>query len=212
MRIVPCQCPDCGRDLTGLDNDRVFVCSTCALALHFLHEGDMLRYPVRFAKTLEKNRESIMYMPFWMYRVKLDLSCKDNRKLKNALRTAPQTVYLNAFKMHGFSLYGNPGLSLTALQPTLIWEDNPQFMAGCRRTEASAKNSLSHVILAVIDRHEDVTGLDMSLEIEETTLIGVPFLDQQDKLRDAVTGGEYLSLAFDDLALYRSLRRRLNRR
>jgi hypothetical protein len=202
IRVVPLICPDCGAALAGLRGDQVFFCLVCRQGLE-QREGTWQRHPLLLAASPSPPPPPVLHLPFWQ----LDIKAEVQAKTKQQNFASRHLLGLNCMYVTGFALvrpsyYGDLGQAYTERAVCLqAAEDFPAgfFIAGCSRTIADAARYAKLYSTQIIDKHTDVTGMDINVQITAARLWAVPFGDQGDKIIDSITGATLPAFALDDL-------------
>ena len=198
LKVVPCICPNCNGELDGLNNDKIFICSQCCQGID-LYQSPPEIFSVFFARPAYEFEAPVIYLPFWEMTFAATFNSKDVGKAEKASGLVPSKGLIAGFKTHGFATYGNLSQIFTRQSTVFQEASNTAPMAGCCQDRSLAEKLLEIVVLGIIDRGEDVTDLEMKLEILQTRIIGFPFYDLGSKLKDSILGEEILMIAIDDL-------------
>jgi hypothetical protein len=207
LNVMACTCPRCGRDLDGLDHDRVFTCNACSLGFDITNDPP-LEYPLMYAvpKIEAEEGSSLLYLPVWRFHIEASLDSDNPKQLEVSTKSVPESVLVIAFQMHGLAIFGNLNLLLARALPSFETETLPEHLVGCRRSSMTAQELLKHIVLARIDRAFDVTGLVLNLKVTRALLLGYPFYDHGRSLTDGLLGHTLLGIAFDDISAIRKYR------
>ena len=204
------KCPDCGNRLLGLEQDKVFTCGPCRLAYELTRSGFEPR-PLHFAKPQnEYPRVPVIYLPFYRFKVEFVAESQDPRQIEAAERYSDiDTIWVMGFNLVRASYFGDLGLIYTETR-TQIQEETDTYgktdkyrVGGCGRTVEEAKIYTKLFLLLMIDKRKDITGMDLSPLIHETSIWGFPFYDFSDKLVDGIKGREIPAFALDDIEALR---------
>ncbi len=84
--VIAGNCPNCGAELDGLSNDRLFTCRNCFLAIDFFQKP-VERYPVTVIQPGVLSADPMIYLPIWRFEMSLDLECANPEKLTRYRRT-----------------------------------------------------------------------------------------------------------------------------
>jgi hypothetical protein len=202
LRVIALICPDCGRQLTGLAGDQVFFCLTCKHGLTPQGE-DWTRYPLSLAAIEAPTAARLVHLPFWQLDIQASISGK-NRQQEVASRhlLSLASIWVTGFALVRPSYFGDVGLVYT--QKAVTFNPAPEFppgffIAGCSRTVADAGRYARLYAAQIIDKHTDITGMDIAVNITAARLWAVPFVDDQDKILDLIAGASLPAFAIDDL-------------
>jgi hypothetical protein len=206
LNVIRLTCARCGETLQGLESDVVFFCSLCAVGYEVSEEG-LTSFPLQYAKADKEKRGMPLYLPFWYFRFQAEPVCDDRRKL-DAIRPL---LHMDRAFVKGFALthsfyIGNPGLRLTEAryEPRLLEASAPYPpITGCRRSSGDAERYVRLFVLALLDREEDVTGVDMEVRITDCRLLGIPFFDGGRYLQGGILDDRYPAAAVSDLGAMR---------
>jgi hypothetical protein len=194
VQVLRLQCEHCGGPLAGLPDDVVFICRQCALGYEATLRGYQL-HPVQWWHTRDRHRGNLLYLPFWAFTCRTRIVCEDARKLERYTEVqAEERIYVKGFSLLNSFAAGNPGLDLTRARPrprrTLLSRPYPALV-GCRRSSEEARAYLQLFLLSIMDREEDVTGVQLELEVDDLQLLGVPFFDDGRDLRSSFVDRRY---------------------
>ncbi len=205
VQVIPLRCSHCGNPLLGLDNDRVFFCTTCVQGNEWrggMWEVRELHYAE--AGVPGRNMQRI-YLPFWRFKVELIAEAVNEKQQRIIdLFERLDTIWVAGFSMIRAAYFGDPGLLYTEAEvdlqedPQLLRQDLPR-VAGCTRGIVEAKTLVELYLLMLIDRRADITGLELSPLIHDASIWAVPYFDMGNKVIDSITQKEYPALCIDDL-------------
>ncbi|MBN2432387.1 MAG: hypothetical protein JXQ27_13005 [Acidobacteria bacterium] len=219
---MPLKCKRCGRPLTGLPQDVVFVCTDCGQAFPFSfwlnlwqesREGQvdldspaarligeyvgLPHYPVLV--WTDPHPQSQPCLPFWLFVVRPEFTTSDTQK-QPRYESLCRDLYLlvPAFSFHGLQYIGCPGQELPLdRRPPLA--DGPVALRGAARDPFTAFVMAWHLILRQADRLADISNVAMSVRHTETALVAVPFTVTGDRLVLPFSERRYPVCYFDDL-------------
>lgn len=197
VKVIPLVCPSCGSDLHGMDFHRLYYCETCRLARE--PGSDATPTPVEFAANVVPLSGKLIFLPFWYFDVKVDLSSVEHKKQRE-LAVAPQIerVWVTAFSTRNSIYFGDPGLAYTLGQ--VAWKPRDDgFIAGAAVGGECAGGIAKYFVLSAIDKRVDVTGVDMEIQCSNSRIVGVPFSDQGDRLTDGLLGKDYPQQVLSDI-------------
>ena len=212
VRVVPLKCPGCGGPLIGLDQDKVFFCAPCRKAYELLKSGLAPRALFFARPVLEHPRVPVIFLPFYRFQVEFVADSDDRKQIQAAERYKDlNTIWVMGFNLVRASYFGDLGLLYTESRVQVVEEADTygktdRFrVAGCSRTVDEAKIYTRLFLLLMIDKRKDITGMELSPLIHETSLWAIPFYDFQDKLLDAIMGREFPVFAIDDIEALRGI-------
>jgi hypothetical protein len=115
-----------------------------------------------------------------------------------------ERVYVTGFGLAHAAYFGDPGLLFTQrglrLEPAA---GRGRWLPGCVRSWEEAQAYIEPHLLSILDRRVDVTGSTLEVEVLSGTLWGVPFVDEGERVRDAILGLTYPAAALMDLEVIR---------
>jgi len=181
LKIIPLKCPHCGRNLEGEDVNVVFFCPDCYLALEVV--GEVLKK--RNLETVKAVSEGeIVYLPLWCFEVNLKL--KWEKKVKEEVLRALERlekVYVRGFTLRRTMFYADIGLEYTE-RGFKYTPEGKAIPTTCTVSLIEAKRMAEAIVLRVIDRRVDITGLELELEYLSEKLLAVPFVRKGHRLED----------------------------
>lgn len=196
--ILPLRCPGCGGRLHGLPEDVVFWCEDCH-GLQELVGADFVPRQGAVAAPRLEAAGRLCHLPVWALRVAASWSCPDPVKAALLKGIAPpEWVYVTAFALHNAFYFGDPGLVFTQRRMRLERAD-PAPLLGCTRGLELAREFVEPHLLGILDRREDVTGLELDLSIGDAILWGIPYYDDGLTLTDGIVGLKIPAAALDEL-------------
>jgi hypothetical protein len=196
------RCPECGRELPGLDADRVWTCAPCARAWEI--DGARLA-PRPFCVWRPPGgpaaESALRWLPFWRVAYRIEVDCPEPPLRDAILRAAASgRAWVRAFRLDGAFQVGDPGQVLTEGDHAEHLEAAglPECV-GARLGSAEAVNLARLFLLARADREIDVTPAEVRLEATETALVAVPFAEDGRDLVCAIDARSYRRSAMGDL-------------
>ena len=117
--------------------------------------------------------------------------------------TAPEWVYVTAFALSNGFYFGDPGLIFTQKRVVLTPGDPAPVFGGTRGLE-DAKVFVEPHLLSLLDRRQDVTGVELSCIIDEAVLWAIPYADDGIKLSDGILGLTLPGAALDEIGALRA--------
>jgi hypothetical protein len=142
-------------------------------------------------------------LPLWAFRVRATWSRPDQEASAATTRTAPDWVYVTAFALSNGFYFGDPGLIFTQKRVVLSPDDPAPFVGGTRGLE-EAKVFVEPHLLSILDRREDVTGVELSCVIDEAVLWAIPYADDGITLTDGILGLKLPGAALDEIGALRA--------
>jgi len=116
---------------------------------------------------------------------------------------APEWVYVTAFSLSNAFYFGDPGLIFTQRRIVLAATEPAPVVGGTRSLD-EAKIFIEPHILSLLDRRVDVTGVTMSVVIDEAVLWAIPYFDDGVTLTDGVLGHTLPGAALDEIGALRA--------
>lgn len=225
MKISALKCRQCGRELSGLANDVVFACADChrayvyslwgrrdgdrsaididspvsALTAEFRGAAD---YPVRFYDGLARVplQKDMPRLPFWLFRIRPSFSGTDTARVERyKILEQPVHSLIPAFAFHGLQYIGWPGQELNPATPPPLHEEDTR-LRGVILDPFTAFILCWYRIYQQADRLADISNVSMTLEHLETTLVGVHFDADANRVHFPFSDRDYPVVYFDDLA------------
>ena len=193
LLVLTRQCPECGKNLQGLEQDRVYVCLPCARA-HEVTEAGWQSHP------LHSTGAGDLPLPFWHLRLATTLSCPEEKRACFTLPTEVD-VWVKSFHMPQVDLLGNPGLVMTLAEVALSPVDSsarPMPLVGSRRSSQQAATWGRLFLLERLDRQEDISGITLETRVLAVRLVGMPFRFDGDALTCVATGQSIHPTHIDD--------------
>jgi len=186
------RCPNCGSDLPGLDADRAWACAPCGHAWE-LDGAALAPRPYRVWRLSVD--PPVVWLPFWRIAHRPEIECGEGDfAVRAAIERAAASgrAWVRAFGLDGAFQTGDPGQTLTnADHAEHIEADRLPECVGARIGSAEAVRLATLFVLARADREEDVTPAVLRLDVSETALVAVPFLDAGRDLVCAVDARPY---------------------
>ncbi len=199
MEIIPLRCPACGDNMSGLTNDVVFICQRCRDAFELVEKKFQKREILWVAPVLKKAASLIM-LPFWKFDVNYQLGGEASSTLKRLEAVEKISyVYVTAFFQRDIVYFGDLGFSYTQARMAYQMAQTPGTVLSASRSRKEAAAYCPLFILKLLDQVEDVTGIEIKIEVKKTTFLGIPFFDFENKLIDSVQGLEIGAGCLDDL-------------
>jgi len=204
--VLALTCPRCGGVFGGTGQDVVFWCASCRMPFEVEHGRFAPRRGV-VAQATGGSSEAMIHLPVWAFRVRSAMAWADPGKAERAQALPPiPWVYVAGFRVHNASYFADAGQVFTGRQPALTPADGGVVM-GCTRGMADAAVFVEAHLLAVIDRHVDVTGLTLQVEVAEAVLWGIPYVDEGTLMRDGIVGETLPAAVIEALPEIRMSRR-----
>lgn len=172
---VVLRCPSCGRELPGLDADRVWTCVPCAQAFE-VEDGRLVARPFRMWAAPADG--PVVHLPFWRLEHTAEIASADDAARRAAEEAAASgRSWIRAFSLRGAFAMGDPGRFLTeASHPERLEAAPLPVCLGARIESRDAVRVAELLLLARADRVADVTPVTLRLDVREAVLVAVPFV------------------------------------
>jgi len=186
LRLVNLDCPSCGSAMHGEGLDTIFFCSHCGDAAVLDDEG--LQTVDSTALLPTPGRNARVWRPAWRIEVRLRV----HQRVRADGRTTPEwegrkVFYIPAFDL---SLDDTTRLSraLSEVSETLREVPREPIHGGTLSAE-DALTLIRHLLIGDEVRRSDMLA-SVTVDIEEIArgLVALPFEEEDDRLRCAVTG------------------------
>jgi len=200
--VLQLRCPTCGGSLHGTPQAVLFWCGDCG-ALQEVVNGRFVARHVQTARPLHANAAPRGHLPLWGFRVRAHWSWLDQEAAAATAWTAPEWVYVTGFALSNGFYFGDPGLIFTQRRVALSQGDPAPVVGGTRGLE-EAKIFVEPHLLSILDRREDVTGLELSCIIDEAVLWAIPYSDDGITLTDGILGLKLPGAALDEIGALRA--------
>lgn len=208
FKIIPLVCPECGKELDGLSNDTIYLCSNCRKGWEFTKDTLL---PIKVFKAIpvvtpisspiSSFPSSLFYLPFLVFEVKNIQVKADTPERRSELKLMPKIdyVFIKAYNSSRDSMYGNVEISfMLKLRKEDIALEPADALYGCARVSSTFAPFLKYFLLGAIDRKIDVSGAEVRFDTGEHFVAAVPFYREGALIKDALTGNEMLIMCVDD--------------
>jgi hypothetical protein len=199
--VLQLRCPTCGGTLNGTPQAVLFWCGDCG-RLQEVVSGQFVARRVQAARALLPTATQRGHLPLWAFRVRADWSWPDQEAAAATTWKAPEWVYVTAFALSNGFYFGDPGLIFTQKRVVLSQGDPVPVVGGTRGLE-EAKVFVEPHLLSILDRREDVTGVELSCVIDEAVLWAIPYSDDGITLTDGILGLKLPGAALDEIGALR---------
>ena len=218
--LLALDCPRCGAPLPGLDADIAFACPPCGAAWEVV--GGRLE-PVDFRQLpLDANVDAAVNLPAWRFPARISASPRSRigpTAIASALAARAAELrgaYVLAATLSRADVFGDWGRDWTRIQPE--WSPpretragatprpetnrhpatNRHPLVGATLPSADARHLAEHTLLAELDRVHDLGDVDVALELGVPTLLAVPAVLADSRLRPLLGGVPIPLHALDD--------------
>lgn len=212
-KVTALVCPRCGAGVDGLRHDVLFCCAPCSLAL-LVEDGRTRLFPIVPARAAEPADPGadVLWLPFWELDAEVTVADPaGHTPAFTGVVAGIERIWVAGFAVRRPELFGEPGVPLTERQTRFEPAGEgggPARLLGACRGPGLIERYARLTVLRLLDRREDVTGVDVTVRIRRAGLWAVPFEDRGDRLVDLATGASLPAAAFEDLAEIRAVRRR----
>lgn len=202
LTVLQLRCPTCGGALHGTPQAVLFWCEDCGV-LQEVVDGRFVAHRVQAARPLLPIGTPRGHLPLWAFRVRADWSWPKEEARIATVWTAPDWVYVTAFALSNGFYFGDPGLIFTQKRVVLSQGASSPVIGGTRGLEEAKVFAEPH-LLSILDRREDVTGIELSCVVDEAVLWGIPYADDGVTLTDGILGLKLPGAALDEIGALRA--------
>ena len=202
LTVLQLSCPGCGGTLHGSPQGILFWCESCH-AIQEVVEDRFVSRPCQTARPALPGSVRLCHLPVWAFRVRASWRWPERAKGLGKGWLAPDWVYVTAFALSNGFYFGDPGVIFTQKRLTLTPAD-PAPLIGGARSLREAEAFVRFHLLAILDRREDITGLQLDLAIGDAVLWGIPYYDDGLTLVDGMLGLRMPGAALDEIAALRA--------
>jgi hypothetical protein len=200
--VLQLRCPACGGTLHGTPQAVLFWCADCG-AVEEAVNGRFVARKVEAARPIVASAAPHTHLPLWGFRLRAHWSFPGQEAAAAIAWTAPEWVYVTAFALSNGFYFGDPGLIFTQRRLVLAPGDPAPIVGGTRGLE-EAKVFVEPHLLSLLDRREDVTGVELSCVIDEAVLWAIPYADDGITLSDGILGLKLPGAALDEIGALRA--------
>jgi hypothetical protein len=208
--ISPLKCPDCGKPLSGMDQDVIFFCWNCLVGYEIENGKFNMRNIEIIPPPENADPASYLWAPMWAFKTtsKFNAPRQSGKQVERILAASPW-VWVTAFKTWRASYFGDPGMIYTArsLVPQTTAPVKDAMPVGCSLSEKEAREYVEPFLLSIVDRQVDVAPITITPEVVETKLVSVPFVDEGDKISDTIVKWSWPAIFIEDLVSLQEIRR-----
>jgi len=212
VNIIPLKCPTCASALSGFEKDVIFFCLNCLAGWDFSEEKPK-EVKLSYAKPrviLEKYR-MIFYLPFYLFKVSLKLDSRDELNVRaSALLKELNQVYVSGYHLMRESYFGDLALLYTEAKIEMDEDFNRSVRAWKRLGSASrpikeTMEYLSYYPLLILDKRQDITGINLKVDADFDRVWAVPFYDIGKQIQDGILGRSIPSFALNTIDEFRKM-------
>ncbi|MCK4422432.1 hypothetical protein KAW18_00885 [candidate division WOR-3 bacterium] len=210
IRLMPLQCPGCGKEINSKEEDCVYFCSECGKGFQII-ENKFKKVDVIYAKPeIEISDKQLYYLPMWQLMTTISIKDKYTLEhkdipeeiLKNRQFTSLLTslfkekdarkkmiFFVPAFGVtNRYQLMDHPGFQFT-VDPPRLKGGAPVDMIGAEYSLDDAKE-IAKVMFLSIQAHTRSVILDADIDFEfrRYRIAGIPFFEEEGLLVDGIKG------------------------
>lgn len=200
--LLALDCPRCGTPLPGLDADIAFACPPCGAAWE-VDGGALL--PIAFHQiAVGPNTEPRVDLPAWLFPARIEASPRTRTgptAVASALAAraaALNYAWVSAATLPRADVFGDWSRDWTRIQPTWEASTDRRPLAGATLASTDARIIAEHLLLAEIDRVHDLGDVDVTITLGEPTLLAVPAIVADGRVRPVIGGVDVPLGALDD--------------
>lgn len=212
--LLALDCPRCGTPLPGLDADVAFVCPPCGAAWEV--DGATLR-PIayhqiamgaetdpRVSHSSRVHHSTRINLPAWLFPARIEATPRSRTgptAIASALAAraaALSFAWVSAATLSRADVFGDWSRDWTRIQPTWKPSADRRPLAGATLASADAHVIAEHILLAEIDRVHDLGDVDVTITLGEPTLLAVPAIVADGRVRPVIGGVDVPLGALDD--------------
>lgn len=205
IRIIPLKCSQCGAVIEASEEEKVYYCKTCKIAL-FLNEDNLQPLPVEFASPLDTDEaKKYVFFPFWSFLISIELFAGLKQERFSQFSLFPTADGLWQYHIAGFWETDNFGyINRTS---TLFMRFYPQYrlsslfckMENCVLSKKNAEELIELIFLSLeSEKIVSLIKINYKINIVSYKIVGIPFyLDEQVfSYRDALEGKITIPVSF----------------
>ena len=209
IEIVQLVCPECAADLMGPPLGPIFGCPRCRKSF------SMIARPPRLIDTVyvqpgHGGPAEPVYMPFWRVAIEPSFVVRSEEKRKRLEQRVPriEQIFVWGWHIANALYFGDPLDELNKVDeaPDLTPDPDPRgFLAGASIAPVEAVKLARFLCLKLVDRYEDITGVDVRIKPRKLTLVAIPFFLEGDAIISGLSGNAYRrEIATDYLLIQRT--------
>jgi len=213
VKVIPLKCPECAGILSGFENDRIFFCANCQSGWDFSSEiYKPLRVSYARAKKIPSQYQMLFYLPFYFYQVVLEMTL--DREVSDTVARIIKDlnyIYVAGFQLLRENYFGDLGLIYTESRLALE-EDKERNSQAWQRIGSATRGLddvepyLKHYPLLIVDKRQDITGMELRVRKSFDRIWAVPFFDLGKQIQDGILGRTFSSYALDTIDEFRKIR------
>lgn len=213
LKVIPLKCLNCASLLNGFENDWIFFCASCQLGWDFsAQKPTPLRLSYARAKKLPPQYQMLFYLPFYYYQVSFNLSApKQISPRVNLLLQELRYIYVPAYQLLRESYFGDLGLIYTEAgikleEETQLFRPDAQKIGSATRCPSDAKPYLNYYPLLIIDKKQDITGMELKVNSSLDRIWAIPFFDLGKEIQEGILGKTFPLYALETIDEFRRAR------
>lgn len=196
LKILPLKCEKCGGFIEAESYDVVFYCGNCSTGFELV-DDNLEPIEVKFAAAKGGSTASI-HKPFWVLDTEISFF---ERRTANGVVDAFSKFFLSDrgrdvlrihFYVPAFEIdlknLKKLGIKYTQQQPSLATVGGTK-LTGCRLCRKDAEKLAEYLFISVeAGKKDTLQNLRYSMKFHDAFILGVPFVKEEDKMKDAVLG------------------------
>jgi len=211
ISVIPLKCPACAGVLTGFETDQIFFCPACPAGWDFSGAAPSpIKLSYAQADLIPRQYRQIFYLPFYYYRISsfaLNGGDRIQERVIGALKEL-KGLYVPGYQLLRESYFGDLGLIYTERKIEMEEDTNrgnPAWrrLGSATRSPKEAEAYLKHYPLLIIDKRQDITGMELRIESNLDRVWAVPFFDMGKQIQDGIIGKGFSAFALDTMAEFR---------
>lgn len=187
--FAPLECKNCGKELNGGNNSKIFFCFSCKIAYLMDNYPETVRVKV-YKKKFKLNGE-LIYFPFYRIEGTLSVNSDDSKKMNAYSKLKPlNAIFYPAF-INLRSLYSEDLTLKYSLESQQFEEEDSLVEAKIVDVIVNPENLEKVAILyylSYLDRAADVTGVEANFSLKEYCIALIPFENRENEYRELIFG------------------------
>jgi hypothetical protein len=197
FQIKALKCTSCNGELTVDANDYVAYCSNCGNGYEIVTDK-LVPIEVNFAKPLLSGQGEIVYRPFWLMNLNVNIISRDSSGgwVSNLFGGSNKTqgdvlFYVPAFWLTIDSVK-NIGGTFTMKNPIASPQNYNVKMTGFNFSKVDARKIAEFIFLSIeAEKSDTLRDIKYEMKINSVQVLGVPFYKiPNNKYKDAILGIE----------------------
>lgn len=197
FQIIALKCNTCNSGLTVDVNDYVAYCPNCGNGYEIISD-QLVPIEVNFAKPLISGQGEVIYRPFWLMNVNVNIISRDASGgwVSNLFGGSNKTqgdvlFYVPAFWLTIDSVK-NIGGNFTMKNPVASPQKYNVKMTGFNFSKVDAKKIAEFIFLSIeAEKSDTIRNIQYEMKVNSIQVLGIPFYKiPNNKYKDAVLGIE----------------------